>query len=74
MPCVCTDSFSRCQSSCVGMRMSASANSSRTRSVAGSHTCSVYLSKNSPDAYFDFSNPPNLVPRSIAIRFDARSA
>src|SRR5882757_421092 len=55
MPWVCTDSFSRFQSSWSGMRMSASANNSRTRSVAGSHTCSVYLSKTSPEAYFEFS-------------------
>ena len=54
--------------------MSASANSSRTLSVLGSHTCSVYLSKNSPDAYFEFSKPLKAVPRSIAMRFDARSA
>ena len=54
--------------------MPASSNSFRTFSVCGSHTCSVYLSKNSPLAYFDFSKPLNAEPRSIAILFDARSA
>ncbi|SHT40870.1 Uncharacterised protein [Mycobacteroides abscessus subsp. abscessus] len=34
----------------------------------------MYLSKNSPLAYFDLSNPPNFVPRSMAMRFDALSA
>ncbi len=54
--------------------MSESAKSCRTRSVAGSHTCSVYLSKNSPEAYFDSGNPAKYEPRSIASLFDARSA
>ena len=54
--------------------MPASANSWRTLSVLGSHTPSVYLSKNSPLAYLDFSKPTNVEPRSIAILFDAFSA
>ena len=74
MPCSMTEAFSSRQSSCVGRAMPASANSSATRSVAGAHSWSVYLSKNSPEAYFESSNPPNRWPVSMAIRFEARSA
>ena len=49
-------------------------NSSVTFAVSGSHAASVYLSKNSPDAYVESAKPSNAVPRSIAIWFDARSA
>lgn len=56
------------------MRTPASANRVRTRSVAGSHSCSVYLSKYEPSAYAEVSKPSKAVERSIAIRFEARSA
>ena len=41
---------------------------------AGSHSCSVYLSKNSPDAYLEFSKPSKVWPRLDGERFEARSA
>ncbi|COX91719.1 Uncharacterised protein [Mycobacterium tuberculosis] len=56
------------------MRRPASANSWRTFWVFGSQIWSVYLSKNSPDAYLDRSKPLKCVPRSIAMRLDARNA
>ena len=74
MPYCCTSALRARQSSWVGMATSESANSWRTLSVAGSHTWSVYLSKNSPEAYFDSGNPANQAPRSRAMAFDERSA
>lgn len=42
--------------------------------MAGFHSCSVYLSKYEPSAYAEVSKPSKAVERSIAIRFEARSA
>ncbi len=74
MPCSWMDAFSAFQSSCVGIAMFASSNSEATRWVAGVHACSVYLSKNSPDAYFESRKPSNVSPVSIAMLFEARRA
>ena len=52
----------------------ASAKSCVTFAVAGTHAASVYLSKNSPDAYFESQKPSKTSPRSIEIVFEARSA
>ncbi len=72
MPCSMTEAFSSRQSSWVGMWMFL--NSSATFSVCGTHSCSVYLSKNSPEAYLDFSKPPKVWPVWMASRLEARTA
>ena len=74
MPCSWIDALSSAQSCWVGMCTPESAKSCVTFAVSGTHAASVYLSKNSPDAYFESQNPSNTSPRSIEMRFDARSA
>ncbi|MCY1245696.1 hypothetical protein D9M72_588640 [compost metagenome] len=69
-----TACFSSSQSSCVGMEMPAASNRAFTFSVAGNHLAPVYLSKYSPDAYFEFSKPLKVTPFSTASRLDARMA
>ncbi|SIJ12184.1 Uncharacterised protein [Mycobacteroides abscessus subsp. abscessus] len=73
MPCSATAALSSRQSSWVGMCTPASAKSSATRAVRGSHVSSMYLSKYSPVAYFERSKPANAEPRSFAISIDART-
>ena len=72
MPYRRTSSRSAAQSSLVGMWTFA--NSSRTFGVVGSHAPSTYLSKNSPVAYVESSNPAKRSPRSRAISIEARIA
>ncbi len=69
-----TSCFKTFQSSWVGMAIPAFSNKSRTFSVAGNHSRSVYLSKYSPEAYLEFSKPLKLWPLSTASRLLARIA
>ena len=74
MPCCMTESRSAIHSARDGIATPAAANSSATRRVAGSQSRSVYFAKKLPSAYREVANPAKVSPRSIASRFDVRTA
>ena len=74
MPYLATSAARASQSAWVGTLIEEAASSSRHLSVVGAHSSSMYLRKNSPDAYAESSKPSKRSPRSRAIVHEALMA